>query len=43
MKNFQYLATEIHKLKNDLSSIITNQVFTFPENQIYELRNGIYE
>ena len=37
MKNLQYLATEIFKVKNGLSPIIMNQVFNFQENERYNL------
>ena len=42
MKNLQYLATEIFKVKNSLSPIIMNQVFNFQENQIYNFRSSIH-
>ena len=42
MKNLQYLATEIFKVKNGLSPIIMNEVFNFQENESYNLRSGIH-
>ena len=42
MKNLQYLATEIFKVKNGLSPIIMNKVFNFQENESYNLRSGIH-
>ena len=42
MKNLQYLASEIFKVKDGLSPIITNQVFNFVENKRYNLRSGIH-
>ena len=42
MKNLQYLATEIFKVKNGLSPIIMNEVFSFQENESYNLRSGIH-
>ena len=43
MKNLQYIATEIFKVKNNgLSPIIMNQVFNFQENERYNLRSGIH-
>ena len=42
MKNLQYLATEIFKVKNGLSPIIMNKVFNFQENGKYNLRSGIH-
>ena len=41
MKNLQYLATEIFKVKNGFSPIIMNEVFNFQENESYNLRSGI--
>ena len=41
MKNLQYLAPEIVKVKNSLSPIIMNEVFNFQENESYNLRSGI--
>ena len=40
MKNIQYLATEIFKVKNSLSPIIMF-VFNVQENENYNLRSGI--
>ena len=42
MKNLQYLATEIFKVKNGLSPIIMNEFFNFQENESYNLRSGIH-
>ena len=42
MKNLQYLATEIFKVKNSLSPIIMHEVFNFQENESYNLRKGIF-
>ena len=42
MKNLQYLASEIFKVKDGLSPIITNQVFNFVENERYNLRSAIH-
>ena len=42
MKNLHYLATEIFKVKNDLSLIIMKEVFNFQENESYNLRSGIH-
>ena len=42
MKNLQYLATEIIKVKNGLSPIIMNKVFNFQENESYNLRSSLY-
>ena len=41
MKNLQYLAAEIFKVKNGFSPIIMNEVFNFQENESYNLRSGI--
>ena len=41
MKNIQYLATEIFKVKNSLSPIIMNDVFNVQENENYNLWSGI--
>ena len=41
MKNLQYLATEIFKVKNSLSPIIMNDDFNVQENENYNLRSGI--
>ena len=40
MKNLQYLATEIYKVKNCLSPEIIKEVFIFQENKNYNLRSG---
>ena len=42
MKNLQYLATEIFKVKNGLSLTIMNKVFNFQENESCNLRSGIH-
>ena len=42
MKNLQYLATEVFKVKNGLSPIIMNQVFNFQEKESYILMYGIH-
>ena len=42
IKNLQYLATEIFKVKSGLSPIIINEVFNFQENEGYNLRSGIH-
>ena len=42
MKNLQYLAAEIFKVKSGLSPIIMNEVFNFQENESYNLRGGIH-
>ena len=42
MKNLQYLATEIYKVKNCLSPEIMKQVFIFQENENYNLVSGTY-
>ena len=34
MKNLQYLATEIFKVKNGLSPIIMNEVFNFKKTKV---------
>ena len=41
MKNLQYLATEIFKVKNSLSPIIMHEVFKVRENESCNLRKGI--
>ena len=41
MKNLQYSAKEIFKVKNGLSPTIVNKVFNFQENKSYNLRSGI--
>ena len=42
MKNVQYLATEIYKVKNSLSPEIMKEVFIFRENENYNLRSGTH-
>ena len=42
MKNLQYLATEIYKVKNSLSPEIMKEVFIFQENENYNLRSCTY-
>ena len=42
MKNVQYSATEIYKVKNCLSTDITKEVFIFQENENYNLRSGTH-
>ena len=42
MKNLQYLATEIYKVKNSLSPKIMKEVFIFDENQNHDLRSGTH-
>ena len=42
MKNFQYLATEIYKVKNCLFPEITKEFFIFQENENYNLRSGTH-
>ena len=42
IKNLQYLATEIFKVKSGLSPIIINEVFNFQENEGCNLRSGIH-
>ena len=42
MKNLQYLATEIYKVKNTLSPEIMKEVFIFQENGHYNLRSGTH-
>ena len=42
MKNLQYLATEIFKVKNSLSRIIMHEFFNCQENENYNLRKGIF-
>ena len=42
MKNLQYLATEIFKVKNSLSPTTMHEVFNFQENESYNLRKGIH-
>ena len=40
VKNLQHLATELFKVKNDLSPEIMKQIFLFLENETYNLRSG---
>ena len=40
MKNLQYLATEVYKVKNCLSPEIMKDVFIFQENENYNLRSN---
>ena len=42
MKNLQYLAAEIFKVKSGLSPIIMNEVFNFQENESYNVMSGIH-
>ena len=42
MRNLQYLATEIFKVKNGSSSTIMNEGFNFQENESYSLRSCIH-
>ena len=42
MKNLQYLATEIYKVKNCLSPEIMKEVLIFQENENYNLRSGTH-
>ena len=42
MKNLQYLATEIYKVKNSLSPEIMKEVFIFQENENYSLWSGTH-
>ena len=42
IKNSQYLATEIYKVKNCLSPEIMKEVFIFQENENYNLRSGTH-
>ena len=42
MKNLQYLATEIYKVKNSLSPEIMIEIFIFQENENYNLRSGTH-
>ena len=42
MKNLQYLAAEIFKVKSGLSPIIMNEVFNFQENGSYNVMSGIH-
>ena len=40
MKNLQYLATELFKVKNGLSPEIMKEFFVFQENETYNLSRG---
>ena len=40
-RNFQYLLTEIYKVKVGLSPPIMNDVLTLDENTSYKLRSGV--
>ena len=40
MKNLQYLATELFKVKNGLSPEIMKEIFVFQESDNYNLRSG---
>ena len=40
IKNLEYLATEIFKVKNDLCPEIMKEIFIFHENPTYNLRSG---
>ena len=40
MKNLQYLATELFKVKNGLSPEIMNEIFVFQESETYNSRSG---
>ena len=42
MKNLQYLATEIYKVKNCLYPEIMKDVFIFQENQNDNVRSGTH-
>ena len=42
MKNLQYLATEIYKVKSSLSPEIMKEIFIFQENENYNLRSGTH-
>ena len=42
MKNLQYLATEIDKVKNCLCSKIIKEIFIFQENENCNLKSGTY-
>ena len=42
MKNLQYLATEIFKVKNSLSPIIMHEVFNFQENESFQEKGKVY-
>ena len=40
MKNLQYLATELFKVKNGLSPEIMKEIFVFQKGDTYNLRSG---
>ena len=40
MKNLQYLAIKLFKVKNDLSPEILKEIFVFQGNETYNLRSG---
>ena len=40
VKNLQHLATELFKVKHDLSPEIMKEIFVFQENETYNLRSG---
>ena len=42
MKNVEYLATEICKVKNCLSPEIMKAIFIFQENENYNLKSGTH-
>ena len=42
MRNLQYSATEIFKIKNCLCPIIVNEVLNFQKTERYNLRSGIH-
>ena len=42
MNNLQNLATELFKVKNDLSPEIIKESFIFQENETYNLRSVIH-
>ena len=41
-RNMQYLAIEVYKVKNGLSTVIMNDVFQFGRHSAYELRSRNY-
>ena len=42
MKNFQYLATEIYKVKSGFSPEIMEEIFIFQENENYNIRSATH-
>ena len=42
MRNSQYLATEIFKVKNGLFPIIMKEIFNFQKSKSYNLRSDIH-